>query len=119
MLQKQWSAVDYRKNMSLIGMVREKGRKEFMAIGSYAKADDDDRAEVAFVVREDYQGMGITTYLLEQLEKIAQENGYKGFTATVLADNTAMLHIFKKKYPHAKFSRDSGNEINITMDFDR
>ncbi len=117
MLQKQWSAVDYRKNMSLVGLVREKGRKEFMAIASYAKADDDGRAEVAFVVREDYQGKGITSYMLEQLEKIAIENGYKGFSATVLADNTAMLHIFKKRYPHATFFREGGNEIIITMDF--
>ncbi len=119
MLQKQWSAVDYRKNMSLVGLVREKGRKEFMAIASYARADDDDRAEVAFVVREDYQGKGITSYMLEQLEKIAIENGYKGFSATVLADNTAMLHIFKKRYPHAKFTRETSNEITITMDFDQ
>ena len=117
MLQKQWSAVDYRKNMSLVGLVREKGRKEFMAIASYAKADDDGRAEVAFVVREDYQGKGITSYMLEQLEKIAIENGYEGFSATVLADNTAMLHIFKKRYPQAKFCREGGNEIIVTMDF--
>jgi acyl-CoA hydrolase/GNAT superfamily N-acetyltransferase len=119
MLQKQWSAVDYRKNMSLVGLVRTKGRKEFMAIASYARGDDETRAEVAFVVREDYQGMGITTYLLEQLEKIAIENGYIGFTATVLADNTSMLHIFKKRYPNAKFVREGGNEITVTMDFDR
>jgi len=119
MLQKQWSTVDYRKNMSLVGLVREKGRKEFMAIGSYARGDDDQRAEVAFVVREDYQGLGITSYLLGQLERIAIENGYIGFTATVLADNTAMLHIFKKRYPNAKFTRESGNEIVITMDFNK
>jgi len=119
MLQKQWSAVDYRKNMSLVGLVREKGRKEFMAIGSYANADDGTLAEVAFVVREDFQGKGITTYMLEQLEKIAVENGYKGFSATVLADNTPMLHIFKKRYPHAEFSRENSNEITIIMDFEQ
>jgi len=119
MLQKQWSAVDYRKNMSLVGLVREKGRKEFMAIGSYANADDGTLAEVAFVVREDFQGKGFTTYMLEQLEKIAVENGYKGFSATVLADNTPMLHIFKKRYPHAEFSRENSNEITIIMDFEQ
>ncbi len=118
MLQKQWSSVDYRKNMSLIGLVRDQGRKEFMAIGSYAKSEEfRDRAEVAFVVRKDFQGMGITTYLLRELERIARENDYKGFYATVLADNVAMLHIFKKRYPTAKFSRESGNEVTVVMDF--
>ena len=35
----------------------EGGHKEIVAIGSYAK-EGDDRAEVAFVVREDCQGRG-------------------------------------------------------------
>ncbi|MDY6906002.1 MAG: GNAT family N-acetyltransferase [Thermodesulfobacteriota bacterium] len=119
MLQKQWSAVDYRKNMSLIGLVRgEKGRKEFMAIGSYAKGDNPDYAEVAFVVREDFQNMGITSVMLEKLERIAKENNYKGFSATVLADNAAMLHIFRKRYPNAECHAEA-NEVRVIMDFDR
>ncbi|MFP4445088.1 MAG: N-acetyltransferase family protein, partial [Desulfosudaceae bacterium] len=118
MLQKQWSSVDYRKNMSIIGLVRDKGRKEFMAIGSYARGEDDKRAEVAFVVREDFQNMGVTSNLLQILERIAIENDYKGFCATVLAENTAMLHIFKKRYPNAIFKRESGNEVYVIMDFD-
>jgi len=118
MLQKQWSSVDYRKNMSIIGLVRDKGRKEFMAIGSYARGEDDKRAEVAFVVREDFQNMGVTSNLLQILERIAIENDYQGFCATVLAENTAMLHIFKKRYPNAIFKRECGNEVNVIMDFD-
>ena len=117
MLQKQWAVVDYRKNMSLIGLVRQKGRKEFMAIGSYAQSDEKDTAEVAFVVREDFQNMGITSYLLEALEQIAKENDYKRFSATVLAENTAMLHIFKKRYKNAVLSRN-GNEVTVIMDFE-
>lgn len=117
MLQKHWAVIDYRKNISIIGLVREKGRKEFMAIGSYAQSDSEDTAEVAFVVREDFQGMGITTYLLGVLENIAKENGYKRFYATVLADNTAMLHIFKKRYKNAKIHRE-GSETRVVMDFE-
>ncbi len=77
-VQKQWSSVDYHKNMSIIGRVQKGGHKEIMAIGSYA-ADDDKQAEVAFVVREDFQGMGIASYLIEMLEKIAKENHYTQF----------------------------------------
>jgi len=34
--QKQWASVDYRKNISLIGLLRRRGHKEIVAIGSYA-----------------------------------------------------------------------------------
>ncbi|RPH51571.1 MAG: GNAT family N-acetyltransferase [Desulfobacteraceae bacterium] len=116
-IQKQWARIDYRKNMSVIGLVQKGGHQEIIAIASYAM-DEPDRAEVAFVVREDYHGMGIASYLLEILEKIAKENDYKGFSATVLRENTAMIHIFQKKYPSAKISQSSGSDIHILMDFD-
>ena len=75
-VQKQWASVDYRKNMSLIGLVQKGGHQEIMAIGSYAMADEA-TAEVAFVVREDYQGQGVASYLLGELERIAKLNEYK------------------------------------------
>lgn len=116
-VQKQWAVVDYRKNMSLIGLVQTRGHKEIMAIGSYAM-EDEERAEVAFVVREDFQGMGIASYLLKELETIAKENDYKGFSATVLRENAAMIRVFKKRYPNAKVSINSGSDVSIFMDFD-
>ena len=78
---------------------------------------DEKTAEVAFVVREDFQGMGIATHLIEMLEKIAKENNYKGFTATVLRENAAMIRVFKKRYPNAKISVNSGSDLLIQMDF--
>lgn len=116
-IQQQWASVDYKKNMSIIGLVQNRGHKEIMAIGSYAM-EDETRAEAAFVVREDFQGMGIASYLLEALEKIARENNYKGFSATVLRENSAMIRVFKKQYPNAKVLAEGGSDITILMDFD-
>lgn len=116
-IQKQWSRVDYRKNMSMIGFVMQSGHQEIVAIGTYAQ-EDETRAEVAFVVREDFQGMGIASYLLSNLEEIAQENDYRCFVATVLPENQTMLNIFRKQYPHARFSRTGANEVSVAMPFD-
>lgn len=116
-VQKQWTAVDYRKNMSIIGLVQIGGHKEIMGIGTYAQ-ESETHAEVAFVVREDFQGMGMGSYLLGELEKMARENNYKGFTASVLRENAGMIHVFKKRYPWAKTDRSYGSEITFVMDFD-
>ena len=117
-VQEQWASVDYRKNMSIIGLMQKGGHKEIMAIGSYAM-DDENRAEVAFVVREDFQNMGIASYLLEFLERIAKENSFKGFTATVLKENAAMIHVFKERYPNARSVMGSGDSVVFQMDFDK
>ncbi len=116
MVQAQWASIDYRKNMSLIGLVRTRGHKEIVAIGTYME-DRDNRAEVAFVVREDYQGQGVASRLLDALESIARENRYQGFTATVLPENRAMIQVFKNRYPHASFHMDNGH-IAVVMDFE-
>jgi acyl-CoA hydrolase/RimJ/RimL family protein N-acetyltransferase len=115
--QQQWSSVDYRKNISIIGLIQKGGYQEIVAIGTYAD-DGNNRAEVAFVVREDFQGMGVTSHLLPQLEAIAKENGFRGFVATVLRENQAMLRVFKKRYPHAKIDIGGGIDITVTMDFE-
>jgi acyl-CoA hydrolase/GNAT superfamily N-acetyltransferase len=115
MAQKQWSAVDYKKNMSLLGLVRNRQRKEIMAIGSYAKADTH-LAEVAFLVREDFQRQGIASYLLRDLEKIARANDYSAFMATVLKENKAMLRVFQGRYPNLKVQSFKG-ELELLMDF--
>ncbi len=116
-LQQQWSRIDYRKNMSMIGFVMRSGHQEIVAIGTYAR-DDETRAEVAFVVREDFQGMGIGSYLLTHLEEIARENDYRCFVATVLPENQTMLNIFRKHYPTAQFSHTRGGEVAVVMPFE-
>jgi acyl-CoA synthetase (NDP forming) len=59
------------------------------------------RAEVAFLVHDDFQGRGISTLLLERLAGIAAANGFLGFEAEVLSENQAMINVF----------RDSGFEV--------
>jgi acyl-CoA hydrolase/GNAT superfamily N-acetyltransferase len=115
-VQKQWASLDYRHNISIIGQVQKGGHKEIIAIGSYAK-EDDHRAEVAFVVREDFQGKGLGSHLLGMLETIARQNGFTAFAATVLRENASMLKVFKKRYPNCKLTFNSGSEVLVHMDF--
>jgi acyl-CoA hydrolase/GNAT superfamily N-acetyltransferase len=115
-VQKQWASLDYRQNLSIVGLTQKVGHKEIIAIGSYAK-EDEHRAEVAFVVREDYQGKGIGSFLLELLERIARQNGFASFSATVLRENSSMLRVFKKRYRNAKMTFSAGNEVQVHMEF--
>jgi RimJ/RimL family protein N-acetyltransferase len=116
MLQQQWAEVDYRRNMTLIGLMQLGKRKQIVAIGSYAEIGSD-AAEVAFLVKERLHGMGIASFLLASLETIAKENNYKRFVATVLAENRKMLKVFQKRYPDAKLIRSGSGEIEVEMTF--
>jgi hypothetical protein len=62
--------------------------------------------------------MGIASYLLDILVTIAKENHFNSFCATVLRENAAMIHVFKKRFPDAKISVNGGSDLRILMDFD-
>jgi RimJ/RimL family protein N-acetyltransferase len=115
MAQDHWANMDYRKNISLIGIVPNRGNKEIVAIGTYAKIDDK-WAEVAFVVREDYQKQGIAAYIFKELERVASANGFEGFFATTLPENTSMINLAKKCFSNTKITVNQ-DEIEIWMPF--
>ena len=52
-------------------------------------------AEVAFVVRDDFQGYGLGSVLLEHLTGVARERGVRRFVAEVLPANHRMLGVFR------------------------
>ncbi|MFH1152835.1 MAG: GNAT family N-acetyltransferase [Pseudomonadota bacterium] len=116
-IQDHWASVDYRKRMTLIGLIMRGGAKEIMAVASYACDEDDAYAETAFVVSERFQGLGVATLMLRQLETIARANGFQGFKAVVLRDNKAMIRVFRNQYPHLSETLDADSEVNLTMDF--
>ena len=86
-----------------------------IAIATYAEIDEK-WAEVAFVVREDFQGQGVAGYLCKELEKVASANGFEGFFATTLPENRSMINLCKKLYPDIKITTNAG-EVDIWMKF--
>ena len=54
-----------------------------------------DRAEVAFMVSDDWQGLGIATIMLGHLAAVAEEHGIAMFTAEVLTHNRRMIDVFR------------------------
>ncbi|NTU60281.1 MAG: GNAT family N-acetyltransferase, partial [Deltaproteobacteria bacterium] len=116
LVQEQWASLDYRKNVSLIALAQKGGHQEIVAVGTYV-LDQENRAEVAFVVKEEFQGLGIATHLLKRLQEIAQKNGIVGFTASVLAENRSMMTVFQKTYPSLTVQTDGGPSYQFVMDF--
>lgn len=54
------------------------------------------KAEVAFIVEEDYHGLGIASRILRHLIGIARDKSIAAFEADVLPENKAMLKVFAK-----------------------
>ena len=88
--------IDYTKEMLILASVKDAEREKVVAVGQYGINEDNHAAEVALVVRDDYQSQGIGTRLLSYLTYLAKREGLLGFTAEVLVENKPMLHLFEK-----------------------
>ena len=64
-------------------------------VGRFIAKTNRSSAEVAFVVDECYQGLGIATLLLQHLTTIARMLEFREFTADVLQENEQMLRVFR------------------------
>jgi GNAT superfamily N-acetyltransferase len=109
--------VDCNRAMSVVGLVGEPGRERIIAEARYVKDQRRPYADVAFVVDEKYQGLGIATFLYDMLIHIAKERGIRGFTADVLASNKPMMKVFEKGDLPVKASLEQG-VFHLTIDFE-
>lgn len=88
--------IDYQDEMAIVGIIGPPENEEMIGIVRYNRDPADNFAEVAIVVRDDYQNRGIGTFMLKYIAQIAMERGISGFKAQVLATNKKMLRIFYK-----------------------
>ncbi len=85
--------VDYADRF---GLVAESGSpRRIVAHAAYIR-EDAERAEVAFLVADAWQGRGISTVLLAHLAEVAQRHGIATFTAQVLPANHRMIEVFRQ-----------------------
>ena len=110
--------IDYAQTLSVVGLVGDPGAGRIIAEARFVKDPLHPVADVAFVVDEAYQGLGIGTYLFNLLVRLAAERGLRGFTADVLATNTAMMKVFEKSGLAIKANLEDGI-YSLSISFDR
>ena len=106
---KNFVYIDHRKDVAIVGTVPEAHGDDIIAVGRYYLDERNNMAEVAFVVRDDWQNRGLGKFLYSHLINIAKSNGIAGFTAEVLPRNKRMQAIFN----HSELKIKSGYEEGV------
>lgn len=89
-----WLAnVDYQRRLALLAEHGEAGAPELVGVARYESTDQQDTAEIAFVIQDDWQNRGLGTILLDALLAAAEARGIRRFRAYVLAGNARMIDL--------------------------
>jgi GNAT superfamily N-acetyltransferase len=108
--------VDNKKEMVILAALRTEAGEMIVGMGQYFIDESTHTAEVAFVVRDEYQNVGIGRELISYLTYLSRKNGLHGFTAEVLMDNRKMLHLFENGGFVIEKSSDAGT-YELKMSF--
>ncbi len=108
-----FTGVDYLDRLALVAFVDG----ELVGVARYDRPPGRDEAEVAFTIRDDQQGRGLGTVLLEHLASAARARGIRRFVADTLSDNAKMLGVFRGAGFAERTSFEAG-VVRVTLELD-
>ena len=86
--------IDYEREMAFIAVAAAGAAAgEILAVARACADPDNDAAEFAVLVRSDLKRQGLGTLLMRKLIRYCRERGTRELWGSVLAENTAMLHL--------------------------
>lgn len=113
----EFVVIDYSKEMVILAILQRGVKEEVIGVGQYGIDERTHTAEIALVVKDEYQNKGVGRILLEYLTELAKKQGLLGFTAEVLADNKIMLHLFESMGFEIEKRYDESGVYELKMRF--
>jgi RimJ/RimL family protein N-acetyltransferase len=110
--------VDFERIVALVTCIKDNDGEKIIGGGRFFVFGDTnppEKAEVAFMVSNDYHSLGIAGMMFKHLAGIAREMGIKAFYAEVLPGNTGMLTVFKHSGFPIKLEYES-DVTHVTLD---
>lgn len=86
--------LDDETSMGLVACLPDSG--EVIGVARYDLDEATRLGDIAFAVRDDWQGRGVGTLLMKRMAEIGRARGLAGFQADVLARNEPMLLVFHR-----------------------
>ena len=88
--------IDYDREIAIVAELSEKGRRKILGVGRLSIEPDRKSGELAFIVSDKWQGLGLGTKLVDYVLEIAKEIGVETVYAIMLSDNRRALNLTKK-----------------------
>ena len=82
--------IDYKREMALVALVGEDGKEEIVGVARLTKLHGVNQAEIAILIRDDFQQRGLGRGMLERLMQVALDEKLSRVVAFIWPDNIGM-----------------------------
>ncbi|MEM4243173.1 MAG: GNAT family N-acetyltransferase [Candidatus Bathyarchaeia archaeon] len=88
--------IDYDREIAIVAELTEEGRRKILGVARLSIEPDGKSGELAFIVSDKWQGLGLGTKMVDYVLEIAKEMGVETVYAIMLPDNKRALSLTKK-----------------------
>jgi acetyltransferase len=88
--------IDYDREIAMVAEMVEDGRRKILGVSRVSIETDGKHGEMAFIVSDQWQGLGLGTKMVDYTLDIAKEKGVESVYAIMLPDNYRALSLTKK-----------------------
>jgi acetyltransferase len=88
--------IDYDREIAIVAELTEEGRKRILGVARVSIEPDGRTGEIAFIVADPWQGLGLGTKLVDYVLEICADMKLETIYAIMLADNYRAMGLMKK-----------------------
>jgi acetyltransferase len=107
--------IDYDREIAIVAEVVEDGKKKILGVSRLSIEPDGKSGEMAFIVSDYRQGLGLGTKMVDYTLDLAKEKGVESVYAIMLPDNYRALSLTKKMGFTIEYLKDGTvkGELNL------
>ncbi|MCL5877335.1 MAG: GNAT family N-acetyltransferase [Candidatus Bathyarchaeota archaeon] len=106
--------IDYDREVAVVAEMVENGKRKILGVTRLSIESDGKHGEMAFIVSDYWQGLGLGTKLVDYTLDIAKEKGIESVYAIMLQDNYRALSLTKKMGFQIEYLSDG--TVKATLD---
>jgi acetyltransferase len=104
--------IDYDREIAIVAELNEDGRRKILGVVRVGLEPDAKRGEIAFIVADPWQGLGLGTKMVDYVLEICKDMGVETVYAIMLTDNYRAMNLMKKMGFKLNYTED-GNVTGV------
>ena len=110
----RFTQLDYSRELAFIATLNKGDENIEIGVARYFTNPDGESGEIALVVADEWQNLGLGTRLMYCIIDAAKEKKFQTLEGEVLANNTKMLHLMRKLGFSQKTKPDEPGVVVVT-----
>jgi acetyltransferase len=107
--------VDYDREIAIVAEIVENGKRKILGVSRVSIESDEKSGEMAFIVSDYWQGLGLGTKMVDYTLDIVKEKGIERVFAIMLQDNYRALSLTKKMGFKIDYLSDGTVKANLNL----